>query len=235
MRSILILVLGSLLIGGCQTQSDKQNPTSTTLLPQQLPTRTQPQASATPGKVPAFDVDDCAARMQTLEGQLMMYYFKYQKLPMALDELRSVADPGEEVPVSCPVSHQPYIYNPAGLVFGTDVRRLVAYDASPAHSGTRWGILFGQAKGREPVNMQVIQIPEASMVGYHPAPASPTGPTTAPAVADEIPPDVRQRMEEQLRQQRLQQLRLRQPADNAQPGQQQPAAQPQQPVIPQQP
>jgi hypothetical protein len=162
MRAILTVIVASVLLAGCQTQApDKQSPNSTTLSPQALPTRTQ-QASAVPGRGAAFDVDDCAARMQTIEGQLMLYYFKYHRLPMDLDELRSVADPGEEVPFECPVSHKPYTYAPDGLVFGADMRHLIVYDATPAHGGTRWGILFSQAKGREPVNMQVIPISRSS-------------------------------------------------------------------------
>ena len=227
---IFTFVLGGLLLAGCQTQTEKQSAISTTLLPPPAPVRVQQHGSAAPGKVAAFDTDDCAARMHTLEGQLLLYYLKYRKLPMTLDQLRSVADPGDEVPMDCPVSHQPYAYSPDGLVFGADMRRLVVYDSSPAHSGTRWGVLFSLAKGTEPPNMQVIQIPEPSMVGYHPAPAMSSSSATSTAPADQIPPDIRQRMEEQLRQLRLQQLRSQQPAENAQPGQQQPAQR--QPTLP---
>jgi hypothetical protein len=185
MRPILTFVLGGLLLAGCQTHSEPQPANAVTLLPPPtIPTHMR-QPLPPPGKSVAFDTDDCAARMHTLEGQLILYYFKYQKLPMDLDELRSVADPLEEVPTECPVSHLPYVYNPAGLVFGTDMRHLIVYDASPAHAGTRWGILFAQAKGREPINMQVIEIPEKSMVGYQPAP--PTPPPAAPDPSVRVP------------------------------------------------
>jgi len=192
MRAILTLILGGLLLAGCQTQQlDPPLANSVTLQPPPtLPThRRQPQ-SAPPGKGAAFDVDDCAARMQTLEGQLLLYYYKYQKLPTDLDELRSVADPLEEVPLECPVSHKPYVYNPAGLILGNDPDRrlLIVYDSVPAHGGSRWGIIFRYAAGKRPPTTDVIQIPEQSMAGYHPAPPmAPERPIQTPGTITQHP------------------------------------------------
>jgi len=129
-----------------------------------------------------FDVDSCADRLHTIEGQIILYYARYHRLPATLEELRPFADPGEDVSYACPVSHQTYVYVPTGLVFGSDPRRLIVFDATPAHNGTRWGILFSPAKGRQPLTTTVIPIPESSMKGFVPAPPIAQPVTTMPSV-----------------------------------------------------
>lgn len=134
-----------------------------------------------------FDVDSCAERLHTIEGQIILYYAVNHRLPDQLAELSAYADVGAVPNYTCPVSHQTYVYVPAGLVLGNDPQRLVLYDATPAHDSTRgpmrWGILFSPAKGREPVSTHVIPIPEDTMPGFVPAP-----PVRAPASIPARPP-----------------------------------------------
>jgi hypothetical protein len=185
MRAIIPLILCGIVLGGCQpTQVDRPSPTSTTLAPEAMPTRVRPQASTGSNFDLDFDVDDCAARLHAIEGDLILYYSRFNRLPAELDELRAMEPAGKDLPLECPVSHKPYIYSPTGLILGNDPQRqlLVVYDSTPAHNGTRWGILFQHASGRKPVNTQVIQIPEQSMVGYHPAPPMAPPATPDPAI-----------------------------------------------------
>jgi hypothetical protein len=128
-----------------------------------------------------FDVDSCADRLHTIEGQIILYYARYHGLPSTLEELRQFADPGDDTSYTCPVSHQSYVYAQGGLVFGSDPRRLIIYDATPAHNGNRWGILFSPAKGRQPLTTTVIPIPESSMKGFVPAPPVAQPVTTMPS------------------------------------------------------
>lgn len=174
-RFLRILPLPAIVVAiGCQREViTPQGP-----VPVQTVTRvgSQPNSAANQNNGQYFDVDDCANRLHDIEGQLIGYYATYRHLPATLEELRPFVDVGEQADYTCPVSHLSYVYVPQGLVFGSDTRRLIVYDATPVHNGSRWGILFSPAHGRQPVTTQVISIPESSMRGYAPAP-----PMTRPA------------------------------------------------------
>jgi hypothetical protein len=179
LRAFLVFGLAA-AVSGCVT---------TTTTPDKPAVYHTTAAKGTPGgdsgpspKTGYFDVDSCADRLHTIEGQIILYYAKFHRLPAALAELRAFADPGEDVSYACPVSHQSYVYVPNGLIFGSDPRRLIVFDATPAHGGTRWGILFSPAKGRQPLTTTVIPIPESSMKGFTPAPPIAQPPTTMPSV-----------------------------------------------------
>ena len=47
----------------------------------------------------------------------------------------------------CPASGKPYLYDPAGLPVRNASGRLILVDPEPSHSGMRWGILTGKARG----------------------------------------------------------------------------------------
>jgi hypothetical protein len=135
-----------------------------------------------------FDVDSCAERLHTIEGQIILYYAVNHRLPDQLSELSAYADVGSVPDYTCPVSHQTYVYVPTGLVLGSDPQHLILYDATPAHDSERgpmrWGILFSPAKGREPVATHVIPIPENTLAGFVPAPPMRL-PTSMPARRDQ--------------------------------------------------
>ena len=134
-----------------------------------------------------FDVDPCADRLHSIEGELITYYALKRELPATLAELERYASPGETTDYRCPVSKESYVYVPTGLALANDVKqgRLILYDAKPVHDSTkgpmRWGILFSEARGREPVTTHVIPIPEEVMPGFVPiTPRAPVAPRKVP-------------------------------------------------------
>ena len=154
-----------------------------------------PLAPSEKGEFP--DIDSCAGRLHDIEGELLEYYRRHQKLPQALQDLRPIAQAfGDEGNYTCPVSGQPYIYVPYGMVIPGDDRRLILYDAVPAHEAlvpapggklvverARWGLLFGDAYGNRPPAAWDIKIPESLLQHYHPAPAPPPASQPAPAAS----------------------------------------------------
>jgi hypothetical protein len=82
----------------------------------------------------------------------------------------------------CPASHQPYVYNPLGLQSPKGgERRLIVYDATPAHHGRRWGITVAPPKSlgvndkglarMRPLAMSVVDLSEDDFKAYAPAAA----------------------------------------------------------------
>ena len=126
--------------------------------------------------------EPCAARLQEISGQLLLYYVAKRKLPESLDELRSYADVDQTPDYTCPVSHQPYTYTPNGLEGPQAGRRVIVYDSSPVHHNARWCITMVPAHGKQPLMMEVVQIPELVFGTLRPVPAPPPiAPATAPA------------------------------------------------------
>ncbi len=179
--------IACLLAGqGCVTQ---KQPRTAAVAPNEFESPSQAQKphvidmTHAPKSGQYFDVDACADRLHSIEGELIAYYALHRELPRELSELAKYADTGETTDYTCPVSHQSYVYVPTGLALNKDVSqgKLVIYDAKPVHDSTRgpmrWGILFSEARGREPVKTQVIPIPEDVMPGFLPVP-----PRQAPVV-----------------------------------------------------
>ena len=125
----------------------------------------KPQSASTPSKIPAANTgasakitntDACATRLHELCGPLLFFYGTHHRLPNNLKELSDEMDVGD---LTCPVSHLPYVYDPEGKR-GTDPKmHIVIYDATPAHSGIRWGIGLVEAEpGVAPV-AKVVAVP----------------------------------------------------------------------------
>jgi hypothetical protein len=110
---------------------------------------------------PITNTDPCATRLQDISGDLLLYYAANHHLPEQLDELTNLPDVGEVPPFVCPVSHQPYIYNRAGIPLPEQDSRIVLYDATPAHSGLRWGIIVNTPEAGRPLVMKVIALRES--------------------------------------------------------------------------
>jgi len=160
MRSIsfwFASVVLALLIGGCGGPNSSR--------PQ-----AQAQSSVDTAKMVELNsyLDPCATRLHSIEGALLDYYVSYHHWPASLQELRPIGN--ETLELACPVSGKPYIYNRLGMERPGDARKLLVYDATPAHQGTRWGIAMDRdLTGGNPVP-EVISIPEAQFRAYRPAP-----------------------------------------------------------------
>ena len=130
----------------------------------QAPSNIPDPAPDAPGRPTApigLATDACAERLHALCGPLLYYYAVNRRLPERLDELRDLAglDPAAEF--SCPVSGQPYIYNPHGLPRGEKPGFLILYDAQPSHSGLRWAVMVEPPKNpSEPLVPKVVAEPE---------------------------------------------------------------------------
>lgn len=116
---------------------------------------TQPQPSAPALRPAAGPQDDsCAERLHDLAGQLLMFYVQHHQLPKDLSEL----GPDAPKPV-CPVSKEPYVYNPQGLAVPNLSALAIVWDAQPCHSGVRWGILMEPPSPGHPLKVDVIRLP----------------------------------------------------------------------------
>jgi hypothetical protein len=110
---------------------------------------------------PITSADACATRLQDISGDLLLYYAINHHLPQTLDELSDLPDIGQVPPLVCPVSHQPYIYDRVGIPLPGQDSRIVLYDATPAHSGYRWGITVSTPQAGKPLVMKVIALSES--------------------------------------------------------------------------
>lgn len=110
--------------------------------------------------------DPCAVRLGDIADALLMYYSRTRQLPAKLEELLQVSGAKTTLDFNCPVSGQSYVYVPTNLTGpGTD-RRLLVYDATPAHNAKgvkRRGIVAAPARPAHPVNMWVVALDEAML------------------------------------------------------------------------
>ena len=147
---------------------------------QQQPTDIQPPPNS--GE-PFEDVDACAGRLQDIEGQFLEYYRVNHRLPQSLAELRQYAYFDPDTNYTCPVSHQPYVFVPGGLVAPRETWRLLMYDAQPIHRSQRNGILMSEPRGNMTPEFRVGKLPDALFRRYAPPPANQLPqPATAPGV-----------------------------------------------------
>jgi len=177
--SALILLVAT---SGCVNQ---KQPKTTAIAPNEFDSNNQAgkphviDMTHAPKSGQYFDVDSCADRLHTIEGQILTYYAIHRELPRDLAELAKYADAGETTDYTCPVSHQSYVYVPTGLALNRDASKgiLILYDAKPVHDSTegpmRWGILFFEQHGRQPPDANIIPIPEKVMPGFLPLPPRP--------------------------------------------------------------
>jgi hypothetical protein len=110
---------------------------------------------------PITNTDPCASNLHDLCEPLLFYYLKNHRLPPRLEDLQGL--PGFEGPMDlrCPVSHLPYVYNPAGILTAESRARIIAYDAAPSHSGMRWAISIIEPEDNGPLIARVVALPES--------------------------------------------------------------------------
>jgi len=111
---------------------------------------------------PSVKIDPCAELLHDVCGLLLMYHNTHKRLPETLDELKAI-DVALTLPLTCPLSGEPYIYNSHGLRIPAYPGRLVLYDAQAIHSGMRWGILVGNANSTGPLTARVVLLPEQAI------------------------------------------------------------------------
>jgi hypothetical protein len=104
--------------------------------------------------------------MQDICGALLEYYVVNHHLPTVLQELQGFGDTGSELNFTCPISGKPYVYVPDGLAIPNVDRRLVLYDATPAHNGKSWGIVVTPALGNNPMMGWVIPLNAELLKAY---------------------------------------------------------------------
>jgi hypothetical protein len=114
--------------------------------------------------------DPCQERLHDIEGALIGYLHFARQPPQTLQDLLKV-DP--KLQLTCPVSGQPYIYDPVGVrvwMYNTAGQRVgyapgsvVIYDALPIHRGERYGILLeNRAAGMSP-QADVVAVTEEDL------------------------------------------------------------------------
>src|SRR5213080_3604285 len=99
-------------------------------------------APATRKPAPALysNTDPCAIRLHEFCAPLLLYFATNHQLPPDVATLKSIPGFADAGPFECPLSHQPYLYDPNGLPAPDPNARVIIYDATPVHNGMRWTI-----------------------------------------------------------------------------------------------
>ena len=150
------------LSAGCAAPSkDSKNARATTAA--NPPARID--AAGGTGTEPISNTDACVDQLHEAAGALLLYYGKNHRLP---DDVRELAKlPGfDDLNFNCPVSHQPYIYDPHGLPGPSEGTQLILYDPAPSHGsaasgGMRLAVAVEEPHGNNPLVAKVIAVPEA--------------------------------------------------------------------------
>jgi len=158
-----MLSAGFILLCGCVSQ------------PARPVAHAAPPAPAQPnGPVPSVEAsvndDPCAIQLTSIEGALADYYLMNQRLPDKLEEIqnyRDVLDPNPIV-LTCPTSHQPYVYKPAGLVSPNSRKRIIVYDPTPAHRGGRFVLWMEPQPSGKGLVMDVKLLPDKEFKPFVP-------------------------------------------------------------------
>ena len=137
-----MLVVCLALVVGCKSEPSSQ-------------TSQQKQSDNRPQLLRA--TDPCPERLHNLAGAILNFMLQYDRLPPTLEDLTPIK--GTPLELTCPASGQKYVYLPNGVKIPPN-RWAIVYDATPAHNGKRWMIVFSPVKeGQAPVPA-VISISE---------------------------------------------------------------------------
>jgi hypothetical protein len=114
----------------------------------------------------AVGTDPCEMRLQNIEAALLLYFSINRTLPPRLGDL--VALSSGDLPLSCPVSHQDYLYIKDGLPIPGSPRRVIVCDATPAHLGKRWCIVLAPPIPGGAMELETQELPESVFRDYKP-------------------------------------------------------------------
>lgn len=155
-RFAIAIVLSAAILPGCA----KQAPPAT-VKKQQTTLSTPESPVAVIG-----NTDACATRLHDICGAFLLYISQRNDLPASLAELAKVSD--EELIFSCPVSNQPYVYAPAGVLLPEHQARIILYDPAPSHLGYREAIVIADpVPGQVPLT-KIIALPESFFLMHPP-------------------------------------------------------------------
>lgn len=158
------LIIAALFFAGAAgcVQTTVSAPHHSNLQPGDLPvTPSSKGQSFSPDQLTRKDA--CPARLHEIEGALLEYWVDHHRLPPALADLHEV-EPGLEL--TCPDSHQPYVYVPAGLRKPDAKGRIIVHDPVRNTDGTWWCIMFVDTpKGRSQETL-VEQLSDPLFHGY---------------------------------------------------------------------
>ena len=119
-----------------------------------------------PSESLALATDPCAMRLHDISAAMLMYINLHKRMPESLEQLRPLADAGEDFHLVCPVSGKPYVYVPAGLGVVDQDRVLVIFDSEPAHNGWTWDIVLDPAVGNQPLTLTVVRHSQPVLKAY---------------------------------------------------------------------
>lgn len=153
----LIPLLAVLLAVGCET-------TTTTPTRRGLPARSD---GGMPGPL-SLD-DPCAERLHNLIGPILQYVVLHRDLPPTLEAVKPLADIDQVIDLTCPASGQPYVYVRGGLKHEKQRNLIIVHDAAPSHNSRRWCITMAPRQPGQPLQLEVIDVPEVFFRTYVPA------------------------------------------------------------------
>ena len=164
MRNIILVFAWAALVvsGGCGgTQSSQQSADSTgkpvgTI--EKSPAKAY-QDARNDVKAPSAALDPCALHLHDdICPALLLYLASHaNQLPPSLAELRqTIGDPNLDL--TCPTSHQPYGYDPNGLVMPGEDARIIVADTQTIHGGVRWAIRIAPGVDGRPPTATVIPL-----------------------------------------------------------------------------
>jgi len=152
MKTVVAMIVVTMLLAACRSQSPKQQPAN-------APAPPLPAGQAVSAQTSVND-DPCAIQLTNIEGALLQYYMLNHEWPAKLEDIQSFGDALDPIVLTCPTSHQPYVYNPTGLVSPTTRKRLLVYDPTPAHNGGRFCILLSPQESGKGMAMAVELLAE---------------------------------------------------------------------------
>ena len=160
-QHVRVAVLAAMLLaaGGCAA-AKKTTP------PRGKASTTRPATAKVDAAAPLSGgvtiTDPCANRLHDLAGSLLLYYAVHRRLPEQIAELDQIAGPTARGALACPVSGQPYIYNPRGLLAPDTKSQIVLYDPAPSHAGRRWAVSIVEPTGdSDALVTKVVLLPDA--------------------------------------------------------------------------
>jgi len=109
--------------------------------------------------------DPCASRLQDIGGTLLLYYAVNKHMPEKLEDIKPLADLGQDLQFTCPLSGKPYAFTPAGLAAVGKDKRIVVYDSEPSHNGKRWCVFMPTPRPGQ-MSVEVLEVPEGLFRTY---------------------------------------------------------------------